>query len=86
MGVKLNICLLVLLLATISSQGYKLRVKDDSKDEKPFGIDRRQTPGSCQFFGGQCTSNKALCPPPFHVFDFAHGCAPGTVCCCPGYK
>ena len=43
MGVGLNICLLMLLVATISSQGSKLRVKDDSKHEKPFGIYRRNT-------------------------------------------
>ena len=41
MGVKLNICLLLLLVAIISSQGFNLRKKEDSKDEKPFGNYRR---------------------------------------------
>jgi len=41
MGVKLNICLLLLLVATITSQGFNLRKKDNSKDEKPFSIYRR---------------------------------------------
>ena len=44
MGVKLNIFLLVLLVATISSQGFNLRKEDDSKDEKPFGVNRRGKP------------------------------------------
>ena len=43
MDVIFNIGLLLLLVATISLQGFNLRKKDVSKDEKPFGNYRRRT-------------------------------------------
>ena len=43
MGVKLNICLLLLLVAIISSQGFNLREEDHSKDEKPIAIYRKSS-------------------------------------------
>ncbi|XP_044176486.1 small cysteine-rich protein 3-like isoform X2 [Acropora millepora] len=85
MGVKLNIFLLVLLVATISSQGFNLRKEDDSKDEKPFGVNRRD--GTCQNIGGYCTSTDDRCPPGFRA-NLLPGCSPDfpEVCCLPEHK
>ncbi|XP_015765712.1 PREDICTED: small cysteine-rich protein 3-like [Acropora digitifera] len=80
MGVKLNICLFLLLVATISSQGFNLRKKDDSKDEKPFGIDGRFV--SCHTFKGRCTSNRAPCHSGYRQCPLP-GCGLTGKCCCP---
>ncbi|XP_015749964.1 PREDICTED: small cysteine-rich protein 3-like [Acropora digitifera] len=81
MGVSLNICLLMLMVATISSQGSKLRVKDDSKDEQPFGIYRRAS--ACQQAGGLCIRSLRLCKEGFRACPKFEGCPDQFKCCCP---
>ncbi|XP_044181782.1 small cysteine-rich protein 3-like [Acropora millepora] len=81
MGVNLNICLLMLMVATISSQGFKLRVKDDSKDEKPFGVYRRVN--ECQLARGYCSQSLLLCDKGFIACPELEGCPDLYKCCCP---
>ncbi|XP_074608328.1 small cysteine-rich protein 3-like [Acropora palmata] len=84
MGVKLNICLLLLLAAIISSQAFNLRKKEDSKDEKPFGNYRRGSP--CSNYGGRCAPNHFQCPPGDGECPELPGCHPFERCCCRMYK
>ncbi|XP_015772574.1 PREDICTED: small cysteine-rich protein 3 [Acropora digitifera] len=83
MGVKLNICLLLLLVAIISSQAFNLRKKEDSKDEKPFGNYRRGSP--CSNYGGRCMPHDFPCPPGSHECRQLPGCYPGVERCCCQY-
>ncbi|XP_015765734.1 PREDICTED: small cysteine-rich protein 1 2-like isoform X1 [Acropora digitifera] len=62
MGVKLNICLLLLVVATVSLQGFKLREKNDDTDENPFRL-RLLSVTQCARFGGRCIPNPITCPP-----------------------
>ena len=50
LGVKLVNCLFLLVVATISSQNFQLREKDDPKDENPLDIHPREVSRSeCVF-------------------------------------
>ncbi|XP_074607504.1 small cysteine-rich protein 3-like [Acropora palmata] len=83
MGVKLNICLLVLLVATICSQGFNLRKKDDSKDDNPFGIDRGRNPlNRCRYERGYCTPPRRPCRPGFRACPDSPGYRGVLTCCC----
>nr|C0H693.1 RecName: Full=Small cysteine-rich protein 1 1; Short=Mcap-SCRiP1a; Short=SCRiP1a; Flags: Precursor [Montipora capitata]DAA06485.1 TPA_inf: small cysteine-rich protein 1a [Montipora capitata] len=79
MGVHFNICLLLLLVATISSQTLKATEKDDSTDENPFGIYRRGS--QCAVYGGRCIPTSVRCPPNTFQCDLS-GCSWSERCCC----
>ncbi|XP_029179671.1 small cysteine-rich protein 1 2-like [Acropora muricata] len=79
MGVKLNMCLLLLLVTTVSLQGFKLREKNDDIDENLL---RLLTPQDteCQRDGGHCISKQYPCPyntwPIFNLPDCEKCCRP----------
>ncbi|XP_074620591.1 small cysteine-rich protein 3-like [Acropora palmata] len=73
MGVKLNICLLLLLVAIISSQGFNLREEDHSKVPDDY----------CSGVGGHCTRTYFPCKDRYHVCDYFADCDLDETCCCP---
>ncbi|XP_074621990.1 small cysteine-rich protein 3-like [Acropora palmata] len=61
MGVKLNMCLLLLLVTTVSLQGFKLREKNDDIDENLLRLLTPQVT-ECQRRRGHCVSQQYPCP------------------------
>ena len=56
MGVKLVNCLFLLVVASIRSQNFQLREKDDPKDENPLDIHPREVSRSeCVFARTDCS-------------------------------
>ncbi|XP_067041329.1 small cysteine-rich protein 3-like [Acropora muricata] len=84
MGVKLYICLLLLLVAIISSQGFNLREEDHSKDGKPFAI--HLPDDYCSGVGGYCISTSFLCKDGYHECVHFADCDLDETCCCPDDK
>ncbi|XP_078373246.1 small cysteine-rich protein 1-like [Oculina patagonica] len=78
MDCKFYLCLLVIMLGTITVQGAPQDFLEESEEDKRYTVNCHHEHGSCHY--GRCPSGTRFCG---YDTNPQHGCGvPPNMCCC----